>query len=87
MNQSDHRSHGKPHHVFVVLFVDGNQEYLMRRCVISLKSEKSVHLSSPASYYATLLSFLLSLFDLRLSWLVHRSELALKKKYVTLKKL
>lgn len=22
--QSDHRSHDKPHHVFVVLFVDGN---------------------------------------------------------------
>ncbi len=54
-------------------------EYLMRRCVISLKSEKSVHLSSPASCDATLLSFLLSLFDLRFSWLVHESELALKK--------
>ncbi len=51
----------------------------MRRCVISLKSEKSVQLSSPASCDATLLSFLLSLFDLRFSWLIHGSELALKK--------
>lgn len=57
-------------------------ENLMTRCVISLKSEKCVHLFSPGSYDASLLlgffCFLLSLFDSCLSWLVHRSEQVLE---------